>query len=150
MAAAGRAKEHPIDVTTDSHDARCTSTLEEALARAPFYGRWREADPGGSVPLARRLAALPVLSKRDARAHVPDGFALDPFAVDAPAPGADALARLLCDRFQVLVSGGYHCAHILHHRLGREGTVRASTQVFNTHADIDTLLDGLRALLHRG
>jgi cysteine desulfurase / selenocysteine lyase len=68
------------------------------------------------------------------------------FAVKAPGLAADAVARLLCDRFQVLVSGGYHCAHILHHRLQSTGTVRASTHVFTTHAEIDRFLGALAEL----
>jgi len=68
-------------------------------------------------------------------------------ALDAPGLGADSVARLLCDRFQVLVSGGYHCAHILHHRMGVAGTLRASTHVFTTHEDIDRFLGALRELV---
>ncbi len=40
----------------------------------PFYRAWRKADPGPSLPFEKRLAALPVLTKRDLRAHVPRGF----------------------------------------------------------------------------
>jgi cysteine desulfurase/selenocysteine lyase len=69
------------------------------------------------------------------------------FAVEAQGLGADSVARLLCDRYQILVSGGYHCAHILHHRLQSTGTVRASTHVFNTHAEIEKLLAALRELI---
>ena len=58
--------------------------------------------------------------------------------------GFGHVARALCDRHQILVSGGYHCAHILHHRLHLDGTVRASTHVFNTHAEIDLLADALK------
>jgi cysteine desulfurase/selenocysteine lyase len=52
----------------------------------------------------------------------------------------------LCDRYQILVSGGYHCAHILHHRLHLDGTVRASTHVFNTQAEVDRLVDAVREI----
>jgi cysteine desulfurase/selenocysteine lyase len=69
------------------------------------------------------------------------------FGVETPGLGAETVARLLCDRFQILVSGGYHCSHILHHRLRLQGTVRASTHVFNTHADIDRLLSALGQLI---
>lgn len=60
---------------------------------------------------------------------------------------ADTVARQLYDRHQILVSGGYHCAHILHHRLKLEGSIRASTHVFNTHAEIDLLVAGLKDIL---
>lgn len=69
------------------------------------------------------------------------------FSVDSPGISQESLARLLCDRHQVLVSGGYHCAHILHDRLRLSGTVRVSTQVFNTHAEIDFLLAALRDIV---
>ena len=78
----------------------------------------------GSAPLERRIG-------------------LASFTLGVPGLSADGLARLLCDRYQILVSGGYHCAHILHHRLGLEGTVRVSTHVFNTEAEIDLVLSAL-------
>ena len=53
---------------------RGTFALEQALAGAPFYERWRACDPGPSVSLAKRMAALPILTKRDLRAHIPHGF----------------------------------------------------------------------------
>ena len=59
---------------TDTNTDRSTFTLEEALANVPFYQRWRVHDPGPSTPLAERMAALPVLTKRDLRAYVPRGF----------------------------------------------------------------------------
>jgi cysteine desulfurase/selenocysteine lyase len=59
----------------------------------------------------------------------------------------DTVARQLYDRHQILVSGGLHCGHILHQRLNLEGTIRASTHVFNTHADIDRLIEGLKDVL---
>lgn len=69
------------------------------------------------------------------------------FSVGKRGINADTVARQLYDRHQILVSGGYHCAHILHHRLNLEGTVRASTHVFNTHSDIDRLIEGLKDIL---
>lgn len=68
------------------------------------------------------------------------------FRLDAPGFSQENLARVLCDRYRILVSGGYHCAHILHHRLGLEGTLRISTHVFNTEGEIDRALEALREL----
>ena len=68
------------------------------------------------------------------------------FAVGVPGLSQDAVARTLCDRYQILVSGGYHCAHILHHRMRLEGSVRISTNVFNTHEEIEVALDALREI----
>jgi cysteine desulfurase/selenocysteine lyase len=58
----------------------------------------------------------------------------------------DALARILCDKYQILVSGGFHCAHILHHRLRFEGTLRISTQVFTKPEEIGRVISALREL----
>jgi len=69
------------------------------------------------------------------------------FSVNVPGLSADVVARQLYDRHQILVSGGYHCAHIPHHRLNLDGTVRVSTQVFNSLADIDHLCAGLNDIL---
>lgn len=92
----------------------------------------------------RRLKGVRVLGDSAPLAH---RIGLVTFVVPAPGLGPDAVARLLCDRYQVLVSGGYHCAHLLHDRLQLSGTVRASTQVFNSVADIDRLLAALREIL---
>ena len=73
-------------------------------------------------------------------------FGLVTFAIRAAGFSQESLARLLCDRYQILVSGGYHCAHILHHRMGLDGSIRASTHVFNTHEEIDRLLAALGEL----
>jgi phenylacetate-coenzyme A ligase PaaK-like adenylate-forming protein len=51
-----------------------TSTLEQALASIPFYQQWREYDPGPSVTLSKRMAALPILTKKALRANMPYGF----------------------------------------------------------------------------
>ncbi|OGO22300.1 MAG: hypothetical protein A2Z28_01880, partial [Chloroflexi bacterium RBG_16_51_9] len=59
---------------TDTHTDRRLFTLEQALANVPFYERWRGQDPGPATPFAERMAALPVLTKRDLRAYVPRGF----------------------------------------------------------------------------
>lgn len=56
------------------------------------------------------------------------------------------VARYLCDAHQILCSGGYHCAHILHHELKLEGTVRASAHLFNTASEIDKLLAAVREI----
>lgn len=97
--------------------------------------------------LAEGLRALPGVRLLAGSAPAEQRIGLATIAIGAPGLGADALARLLCDRYQILVSGGYHCAHILHHRLQSAGTVRASTHVFNTHEEIDRLLAALRELV---
>ena len=106
-----------------AHSAELGRHLVEGLQTLPGV-----AVLGGNEPLTRRIG-------------------LATFTTGTSGLSADTVARQLYDRHQILVSGGYHCAHIPHHRLKLEGTVRASTHVFNTHADIDRLLEGLRDVL---
>lgn len=46
----------------------------------------------------------------------------------------------LLDRLGIAVRTGHHCAEPLMHRLGIPGTVRASFALYNTRAEIDTLV----------
>ena len=48
----------------------------------------------------------------------------------------------------VAVRVGHHCAWPLHRRLGLQATVRASTHVYSTDADVDALLDAVGETLH--
>jgi selenocysteine lyase/cysteine desulfurase len=68
------------------------------------------------------------------------------FHLEVPGFSQDTLARILCDKYQILVSGGFHCAHILHHRLRFEGTLRISTQVFTKPEEIGRVISALREL----
>jgi len=58
----------------DDYEAACAAELDAALDRVPFYKEWRSFDPGRDAPVDRRYAALPVVTKRDLRAHMPKGF----------------------------------------------------------------------------
>ncbi len=53
---------------------RCGEALSEALESTPAYESWRAFDPGPSVDIYRRYAALPALTKRELRAFGPKGF----------------------------------------------------------------------------
>jgi cysteine desulfurase/selenocysteine lyase len=83
---------------------------------------------GGKLPPERRIAL--------ATASVP-----------VPSMSQDAIARMLADSHAILVSGGYHCAHILHHRINLAGTLRASAHVFNDEEDVMRLAEALRELV---
>ena len=50
----------------------------------------------------------------------------------------------LLDRLGIAVRTGHHCAQPLKDRLGISGTVRASFALYNTKAEIDTLVAGIR------
>jgi len=49
----------------------------------------------------------------------------------------------LLDRLGIAIRTGHHCAEPLMHRLGIEGTARASFALYNTKDEIDTLIAGI-------
>lgn len=49
----------------------------------------------------------------------------------------------LLDRLGIAVRTGHHCAQPLMQRLGIEGTVRASFAMYNTQAEVDTMIAGI-------
>lgn len=49
----------------------------------------------------------------------------------------------LLDRLGIAVRTGHHCAEPLMRRFGVEGTVRASFALYNTHAEVDALAEGI-------
>jgi len=53
----------------------------------------------------------------------------------------------ILDHLGIAVRTGHHCAHPLMHRLGIEGTVRASIGIYNTKEDIDKLIDGIHRVI---
>ena len=53
----------------------------------------------------------------------------------------------LLDRLGIAVRTGHHCAEPLMHRLGIEGTVRASFALYNTKKEIDTLVAGIERVV---
>jgi cysteine desulfurase / selenocysteine lyase len=50
----------------------------------------------------------------------------------------------IANRHHVCVRAGQHCAQPLMQQLGIQGTVRASTHLYNTAADIDVLVDAIK------
>jgi cysteine desulfurase/selenocysteine lyase len=107
----------------------------------------REHDLALSRYLLAGLATVPGV--RVLAGDLPPGgrIALATFVVDAPGMTPESVARALSDLFGVCVSGGFHCAHVLHARANLDGTVRASPHVFNTTSDLDRLVEGLRDLV---
>ena len=55
----------------------------------------------------------------------------------------------LLDRRGIAVRTGHHCAEPLMHRMGVEGTVRASFALYNTRDEIDTLCSAIRYFAER-
>lgn len=104
---------------------------------------WEELN-AHSARLAQRLigelAALPgltFLGPRDLRARLPI------VAFNLAGIHPHDLCQVL-DAHHVAVRGGHHCAQPLMDCFGVEGAVRASLAPYNTGADIDALLEGLR------
>ncbi len=50
----------------------------------------------------------------------------------------------LLDRLGIAVRTGHHCAEPLMHRLGINGTVRASFALYNTKEEVDNLVNGIK------
>ena len=82
-----------------------------------------------------------MLGRSVARPH----RARDGVAAVAGDAAAD-IARLLADAHAIFVSGGFHCAHVLHHRLQLDGTLRASAHIYNDAGDIEAFVKALHDL----
>jgi cysteine desulfurase/selenocysteine lyase len=93
------------------------------------------------------LAAIP--GARVLARSVPREERIALVTVSLPVPGLsqEGVARWLADAHGILVSGGYHCAHLLHDRVELAGTVRLSAHVFNDEADVAQALEALRELV---
>jgi cysteine desulfurase/selenocysteine lyase len=97
-----------------------------------------------AVDLMRGLAEVPnamVLGR-----SVRERIALATVSLPWPAMRQQDIARLLADAHGIYVSGGFHCAHVLHNRLRLDGTLRASAHVFNDAGDIEAFVRALRDL----
>ena len=53
----------------------------------------------------------------------------------------------LLDRLGIAVRTGHHCAEPLMHRLGIEGTCRASFALYNTREEVDALVAGIQRVM---
>ncbi len=97
--------------------------------------------------LVRGLKALPGARVLGAGVPPERRVALCTLSLEVPSMTQANIARLLADSHAILVSGGYHCAHILHHRVHLDGTLRASAHLFNDEEDLERLLAALRDLV---
>ena len=108
--------------------------------------RIREHDVAQARYLVSALSQIPGVRVLAADVPAEKRIALATFVVDAPGMTQENVARALCDMYGVCVSGGFHCTHVLHARAHLDGTVRASPHVFNTTAEIDRLVEGVREI----
>ena len=71
------------------------------------------------------------------------------FEVSAPTPSGWGAAihhldlGTLLDRLGIAIRTGHHCAEPLMHRLGIQGTARASFGLYNTREEVDALIAGI-------
>lgn len=146
---------------------------EAAYLDAPMRFEAGVPDFGGVLGLAEALALRESLPQAALRAHVcalvrraaeglarvaelrvlgrPEDLAGGSLVSFVPAHPEFSPADLnlflnheLPGRF-VAVRVGEHCAHLQHRRLGAESTVRASFGAYNTGAEVDVLVDAVRA-----
>lgn len=63
-------------------------------------------------------------------------------------PAPHDIGDLLSQKFNIAVRTGFHCAMPLHQLFGYStGTTRVSLGIYNTHKDIDKLIDGLNYVI---
>jgi cysteine desulfurase/selenocysteine lyase len=97
--------------------------------------------------LVEGLSSLPGAKVLGAGVPAERRIALCTLSLPVPSMSQASLARWLADSHGILVSGGYHCAHILHHRVRLDGTLRASAHLYNDEADVEKLVAALRELV---
>lgn len=64
-------------------------------------------------------------------------------AFEMPGLEAHGLAKMLSQRYAIMVRSGYHCAQPLHEELGIPQTVRASFYIYNTVEEINRLTEAV-------
>lgn len=62
--------------------------------------------------------------------------------------GAHAIAKVLCQRGNIMIRSGFHCAQPLHDRLKIPPSARASFYLYNTEDEIDTMVDLLKKVVN--
>jgi cysteine desulfurase/selenocysteine lyase len=60
---------------------------------------------------------------------------------------AHGIARVLSNRFNIMVRSGFHCAQPAHEALGLEETLRASVHIYNSRDDIEKLVDAVKTIV---
>jgi cysteine desulfurase/selenocysteine lyase len=61
--------------------------------------------------------------------------------------GAHALAKVLCQRGNIMIRSGFHCAQPLHDRLKIPPSARASFYLYNTEEEIEIMVDLLKKIV---
>jgi cysteine desulfurase / selenocysteine lyase len=96
--------------------------------------------------MVRELKSLPEARVLGCSVPAERRVALCTLSLPVPSMSQANIARLLADSHAILVSGGFHCAHVLHHRAHLDGTLRASAHLYNDEGDVARLVAVLRDL----
>ena len=59
---------------------------------------------------------------------------------------AHGVARLLSNRFNIMVRSGFHCAHPLHSALALRPSVRCSFALYNTFEEAEQFVDAIKTI----
>ena len=89
-----------------------------------------------------QLAALPKVKVYGRAAIASDSIVT--FSVNGVA--AHGVARMLSNRFGIMVRSGYHCAQPVHEACGMSESVRASVHLYNTLGEIEAFVKGVSVI----
>ena len=62
--------------------------------------------------------------------------------------GSHAIAKILCQRANIVIRSGFHCAQPLHDRLKILPSARASFYLYNTEEEIEVMIDLLKKVVN--
>lgn len=88
------------------------------------------------------LAALPGVTVHASSAIASDSIVT--FSVSGVA--AHGVARMLSNRFGIMVRSGYHCSQPVHEACGLGETARASVHLYNTMEEIERLIEAVSTI----
>lgn len=122
----------PDLIPTGTYQDACAAELDRALGQAPFYRSWQPLDPGRGLAVDRRYAALPVITKRDLRAHMPKGFV---------APGRDLRTAVESGELELVSTSGTteDRSSILWHQPWWDASEHAAATL---HGGLDRVING--------
>ncbi|MGI5817075.1 MAG: aminotransferase class V-fold PLP-dependent enzyme [Armatimonadota bacterium] len=128
-----------------------TPNIEGAIGLGAATGYLREIGMESVRAHERALTSMALEGVREIRGLRLLG-PLDPelrggvVTITRPGMPAHTLARLLSDRYSILVRSGYHCAQPLFETLGSGQTCRASLYLYNTEEEVGALLEALTTI----
>jgi cysteine desulfurase/selenocysteine lyase len=75
------------------------------------------------------------------------GMRISAISFNSKSLGAHALAKVLCQRGNIMIRSGFHCAQPLHDRLQIPPSARASFYLYNTEEEIEVMVDLLKKIV---